>query len=208
MECERLERLVFTPYWKVKDFNSLTRQREKVFNQGRGKSEDQPITPHWNPKDYQFLSHKRDGERLRRLINGPREIHTGPSPRTDPFGHDRSYPITGCIFITMEGYLGRSPHQFPKRAPLDVFVLRGCRMPLVLQRIESHYRLCGEVFVDGIMFGEAMEAAKGRESKRKQFRSRSIMESFGHEENNERRSSRHRDDSDCPKSLYREFEIR
>jgi hypothetical protein len=46
----------------------------------------------------------------------------------------------------------------------EVFVLRGCKLPVILRRIEDRYRLVGAGYVHGIMDGEAIEEAN-REKK-------------------------------------------
>ena len=38
-----------------------------------------------------------------------------------------------------------------------VVVLLGCAMPVVLRDSDGHWELVGEIYVDGIMFGEAMD---------------------------------------------------
>jgi hypothetical protein len=44
-----------------------------------------------------------------------------------------------------------------------ICVAFGCSTPLVLRQVENHYILIGEAYVDGYMYGEAMEMLEGGE---------------------------------------------
>ena len=59
------------------------------------------------------------------------------------------------LLFTHEGYIGMAPHETRKGD--KICLLFGCRVPVVLrQRVEGGYELVGEVYVHGIMKGEAM----------------------------------------------------
>jgi hypothetical protein len=61
----------------------------------------------------------------------------------------------GNLFTTAGGYVGAN---LCRILPGDeIFILFGCRMPVVLRRVEGAYRLIGSVYVCGIMDGEAMD---------------------------------------------------
>jgi hypothetical protein len=38
-----------------------------------------------------------------------------------------------------------------------ICVLLGCSMPVILRKVENHYIYIGEAFIDGYMFGKAIE---------------------------------------------------
>jgi hypothetical protein len=62
------------------------------------------------------------------------------------------------LFITVSGHLGLGPSD---TLPGDnVSVLGGATMPFILRQEKSYFRLIGECFVDDIMHGEAVEAAR------------------------------------------------
>jgi len=44
-----------------------------------------------------------------------------------------------------------------------VYILDGCRFPMILRRQEYFYRLVGATYVNGIMNGEAAEELKKKE---------------------------------------------
>jgi hypothetical protein len=70
---------------------------------------------------------------------------------------DRTMVITEC------GYIGQAPS--PKLVNEEdlVCVLLGCPVPIVLRAVEDHYELVGDIYLDGIMHGEAMRAlAEGK----------------------------------------------
>lgn len=59
------------------------------------------------------------------------------------------------LLFTYEGYIGMAPHETRKGD--KICLLLGCRVPVVLrQRVEGGYELVGEVYVHGIMKGEAL----------------------------------------------------
>jgi hypothetical protein len=69
-----------------------------------------------------------------------------------------SYTRYVRIFHTVKGYLGAGP---PGILDGDcICVLAGCRIPVVLRRVDTHYCLVGPCLVIGLMDGEAHEAAK------------------------------------------------
>ena len=58
--------------------------------------------------------------------------------------------------LTNQGDLGRL-HAEPQEGDL-VCVIFGCAMPMLLRPVEEHYQVLGEVYLNGIMNGEAMDA--------------------------------------------------
>ena len=50
-----------------------------------------------------------------------------------------------------------------------ICILLGCNFPVILRRIENHYVLIGEAYIDGIMNGEAMEGLKNGEHETQSF---------------------------------------
>jgi hypothetical protein len=62
------------------------------------------------------------------------------------------------LFVTTGGHLGLGPWQ---AQPGDILcVLGGADMPFIIRKEDSRFRLVGECYVDDIMNGEAVEAAK------------------------------------------------
>ena len=58
--------------------------------------------------------------------------------------------------LTTDGYIGSC---LPSVDYGDlVCVLLGCAMPMILRSVGGYYRLIGEVYLHGIMQGEAMKA--------------------------------------------------
>jgi len=61
------------------------------------------------------------------------------------------------IFETKNGYLGRSAS---KPSPGDrVYILSGCDYPVLIQRSKTQYANVGLCFVNGVMYGEAVQTA-------------------------------------------------
>jgi hypothetical protein len=60
------------------------------------------------------------------------------------------------MITTQKGYVGMAP-ELSRRRDL-VCLLFGCRMPVVLTPEGDHFRLMGEYYVHGLMFGEDMNA--------------------------------------------------
>jgi hypothetical protein len=48
----------------------------------------------------------------------------------------------------------------------------GCYHPIILRRVEDHYINLGETFVDGYMYGEAMDLLERGELKLEEFKLR------------------------------------
>ncbi|KAH9900403.1 heterokaryon incompatibility protein-domain-containing protein [Xylariomycetidae sp. FL2044] len=58
------------------------------------------------------------------------------------------------VFVTEKGYIGLGPATVK---PGDrVAVLMGCKVPVLLRPDRHWYRMIGEAYVDGIMYGEAL----------------------------------------------------
>ena len=62
------------------------------------------------------------------------------------------------IFSTNKGYVGKICYSDRIRNEDLVCILLGCPTPMVLRRIVDHYDYVGDVYVAGIMYGEAMDA--------------------------------------------------
>lgn len=62
------------------------------------------------------------------------------------------------LITTMDGYVGHAPKEVERGDA--VFVLLGCKMPVVLRKVDGKYRLIGECYVHGIMNTEAFYLGK------------------------------------------------
>jgi len=63
----------------------------------------------------------------------------------------------GRLFLTSRNFIGNDFST--KLQPGDLIcVLLGCHLPVALRRVGTHYEFIRSVYLDGIMFGEAMEA--------------------------------------------------
>ncbi|KAI6089079.1 heterokaryon incompatibility protein-domain-containing protein [Hypoxylon rubiginosum] len=59
------------------------------------------------------------------------------------------------VFTTLRGYLGLGPEGMK---PKDkIVILKGCRVPVILRREDQYWKLIGECYVDGIMYGEGLD---------------------------------------------------
>jgi hypothetical protein len=72
------------------------------------------------------------------------------------------------MFITSKGFIGKDFSSTVETGDL-ICVLLGCPAPVTLRRVESHYEFIRSVYVDGIMFGEAIEALGRREVELEEF---------------------------------------
>jgi hypothetical protein len=169
--CERMECLLYWPHWQTEEEAYLRvrenywdpiEERERSYHRPRETPKDVPFTPCWKMEEYKLRGPKRHSQRL---LSNILDKCTAPmmskriwTSLTDPDRPPCPPSVEGCLFVTKQGYVGRSAHRFPEGVALDVCVLFGCRMPVVLEQREGHYKLCGEVFVDDIMFGEAIDA--------------------------------------------------
>jgi hypothetical protein len=61
------------------------------------------------------------------------------------------------ICWTDKEYMGLMPSA--ARQGSEIWLIRGCRMPLLLRRIHlgNHFELIGDCYVHGIMYGEAFQ---------------------------------------------------
>lgn len=64
------------------------------------------------------------------------------------------------IVVTSEGYIGQILYDGGVKPGDVICVLLGCNAPMILRPVESHYIVIGDIYVDGIMHGEAMKAYK------------------------------------------------
>jgi hypothetical protein len=59
------------------------------------------------------------------------------------------------LVILKNNLLGFAPQQ--TEVGDKIVVLLGCNFPVVLREVGEHWELIGEIYVDGIMNGEAMD---------------------------------------------------
>jgi hypothetical protein len=59
------------------------------------------------------------------------------------------------IFITTKGYIGIGP-RLDIRICDRICILPGCRVPLVVRKVDDHYLLVGDAYVCGMMQGEVL----------------------------------------------------
>jgi hypothetical protein len=69
--------------------------------------------------------------------------------------------------FTDRGYIGKWCHRAEIRNEDLVCILLGCPTPVVLRSVEEHYEYVGDIYVEGIMYGEAMDALDRREFRSK-----------------------------------------
>ena len=74
----------------------------------------------------------------------------------------------GIIAMTKDGYIGRAISPLVEAGDL-ICILLGCAMPMVLHPVEGHFEVRGEVYVPGIMHGEAMTTLHAGERKIQTF---------------------------------------
>jgi hypothetical protein len=72
------------------------------------------------------------------------------------------------LFISQRGIVGMAPWDASEGD--IVVVLLGCRQPIVLRKIEGHYIMIGEAYVDGYMEGKAMKLASDGNFKKATFK--------------------------------------
>jgi hypothetical protein len=61
------------------------------------------------------------------------------------------------LFLTSRNFIGKDFSTKLQHGDL-ICVLLGCHVPVALRRVGTHYEFIRSVYLDGIMFGEAMEA--------------------------------------------------
>lgn len=74
------------------------------------------------------------------------------SSLVDVPAHERS------IVITEKGYVGQTVYPRRVKAGDVVCVLLGCSVPMVLRPVANHFEVIGDIYLHGIMYGEAMKA--------------------------------------------------
>jgi len=72
------------------------------------------------------------------------------------------------LFITGKGFLGKDFSGVVETGDI-ICVLLGCPAPVALRQVGSHYEFIRSVYVDGIMYGEAIEALKRGEVELEDF---------------------------------------
>jgi hypothetical protein len=71
------------------------------------------------------------------------------------------------FFVTPRGYMGLGPMSIQ---PGDaICILYGCDRPLILRRDGQLFAIIGECYVDGIMFGEALQGVKAGQFEERTF---------------------------------------
>jgi hypothetical protein len=76
-----------------------------------------------------------------------------------PFENDRQRDLRSCrfrrFFISHNKYMGLAPVDIQKGDL--ICILFGCRVPVVLRRVEDHYIFIGPAYFHGWMNGEAVK---------------------------------------------------
>lgn len=72
------------------------------------------------------------------------------------------------LFITGKGFLGKDFSYVVETGDI-ICVLLGCPAPVALRQVGSHYEFISAVYVDGLMYGEAIEALKRGEVELEDF---------------------------------------
>jgi hypothetical protein len=72
------------------------------------------------------------------------------------------------LFITGKGFLGKDFSGVVETGDI-ICVLLGCPAPVALRQVGSHYEFIRGVYVDGFMYGEAIEALKRGEVELEDF---------------------------------------
>lgn len=96
----------------------------------------------------------RDTHQLEELFDRLSPDHLGPSK---------------TIAATERGYIGQTLYTNKAKEGDIVCVLVGCSVPMLLRPVKDHHELVGEVYLDGIMYGEAMEALDHGEVQLQEF---------------------------------------
>jgi Heterokaryon incompatibility protein (HET) len=60
------------------------------------------------------------------------------------------------IFITTKGYIGIGP-RLDIRIGDRICIVPGCRVPLIVRKVDDHYLLVGDTYVCGMMHGEVLD---------------------------------------------------
>jgi Heterokaryon incompatibility protein (HET) len=72
------------------------------------------------------------------------------------------------VFLSSRNFIGKDFSGQLQPGDL-ICVLLGCHVPVALRRVGTHYQFIRSVYLDGIMFGEAMEALERGEVKLEDF---------------------------------------
>lgn len=113
------------------------------------------------------------------LIMGKRfsAIEDWPRNKESTIWKDRSLlksiddvvPYHRTLVVTNRGWVGQAACPNLVENGDVVYVLLGCPVPMVLRPVEDHYEVISDIYVDGIMFGEAIEALERGEVKLQDF---------------------------------------
>ncbi|KAI4866599.1 hypothetical protein F4820DRAFT_242451 [Hypoxylon rubiginosum] len=63
------------------------------------------------------------------------------------------------LFTTLRGFLGLGPGTAGSKD--KIVILKGCRVPVIMRQRGQYWELVGECYVDGIMYGEALDNKLG-----------------------------------------------
>jgi hypothetical protein len=66
------------------------------------------------------------------------------------------YNVT--LVVTNNGWIGKTAYADRVKEGDLVCVLLGCPVPMILRPVHNYYEVIGDIYIDGIMFGEAIEA--------------------------------------------------
>ena len=87
----------------------------------------------------------------------PKSLNPPVNPVMRDVKHDAQLAAISCVdrrlITTAEGHLGLAPQNVREG---DIIVIVDCPFPIILRRVGEDHTLVGEVFVHGIMNGEAM----------------------------------------------------
>jgi len=75
---------------------------------------------------------------------------------------------TDRLFLTSRNFIGKDFSTKLQHGDL-ICVLLGCHVPVALRRVGTHYEFIRSVYLDGIMFGEALEALERGEVELEDF---------------------------------------
>ncbi|XXH02351.1 40S ribosomal protein S30 [Hypoxylon texense] len=117
-----------------------------------------PVDYYW--KVMQDL--KFGGTTLRDLVGSQwkRLTHGKRASKEVRQAFERSFKYTMFerrLFTTLRGFLGVGPSTVASRD--RIVILKGCRVPVVMRQKGQYWELIGECYVDGIMYGEALDGS-------------------------------------------------
>ncbi|KUJ12783.1 uncharacterized protein LY89DRAFT_193119 [Mollisia scopiformis] len=69
-------------------------------------------------------------------------------------------PSERTIIVTANGWIGQMGHPNRVRTGDLICVLLGCSVPMTLRPVDDHFEVVGDAYLDGVIFGEAIEALR------------------------------------------------